>query len=79
MHTHLSSLFDYNDMAQLLNVAIAICMFVAISGGRLDQHIKTRHGHPIWSKAVGIFEKVGATLPDVYGCTNAKSRLNLQF
>lgn len=53
-------------------------MFVATSSGRLDQHIKTRHGHPIWSNEVGVFEKVRATLPSVYEYPEAKSRPNLQ-
>jgi len=67
MHTILSSLFDYNDMAQIFTIALAIFMFVGAADGRLGQHIKTRHGHPIWSNGVEVFEQVRAALPGVYG------------
>ena len=42
-------------------------MFVGTADGKLEQHVKTRHGHPVWSKGVEIFEQVRAALSGVYG------------
>jgi len=66
MHTILSSLFDCNNNAQLLTIALAICMFVGTADGRPGQHVKTRHKHPIWSNRIKVFEQVRAVLPGAY-------------